>query len=263
VATNRKLRAALLAERGFSKQRLGQLVKKRKEELPMSTELATYTIAHESGIDISKYLSEAETATVRSLIAQLKSAAPMAASSNGSSKRRRAGGPKPALVTVAGVDVHRLPGMTAAHAKEAREMAKVYSTLYVFENSLRDVIERVLRAQEGADWWEKTVPQKIQEKAAGRKQDEAKDPWHGKRGNRPIDYVDVSDLSHIVKHNWKAFSKIFTTPAWIEVLVTSDMNVSRRVVAHMNPLAPDDVKNLENAFRKYAKVLNANKAEIP
>jgi hypothetical protein len=47
------------------------------------------------------------------------------------------------------------------------------------------------------------------------------------------------------------------------VLVAHDMNVSRRVVAHMNPLAADDIKNVENALRKYEKVLKANAAEIP
>jgi len=46
------------------------------------------------------------------------------------------------------------------------------------------------------------------------------------------------------------------------VLVTHDMNVSRRVVAHMNPLAVDDIKNVENALRKYEKVLKTNVAEI-
>lgn len=72
MATNRKLRAALLEKRNFSPQRLSQLVKRRKDELPMSTEHATYTIAHESGIDISKFVAPDEVATVRDLIAQLR-----------------------------------------------------------------------------------------------------------------------------------------------------------------------------------------------
>lgn len=261
MATNRKLRTALLEKRNFSPQRLSQLVKRRKAELPMSTEMATYTIAHESGIDISKYLSSDETAGVRELVAQLRSSTP-SATTNGKTTQRPAT-PKPALMTIGGLGIKQLPGMSAVHANEAQQMATVYAAMYVFENSLRDVIERVLRHRFGQAWWTSGVPQKIQEVATQRKADERKDPWHGKRGSRPIDYVDLSALVKIVKHRWKLFEKIFPTPAWIEVLVTHDMNVSRRVVAHMNPLATDDIKNVENALRKYEKVLKANAAEIP
>jgi hypothetical protein len=38
--------------------------------------------------------------------------------------------------------------------------------------------------------------------------------------------------------------------------------VSRRVLAHMNPLAADDVSNIETAFRKWANQLRAVEAQI-
>lgn len=227
----------------------------------MSTELATYTIAHDSGIDVSKYLTPDETARVRELVTQLRSSTP-SATPNGR-MMKRAATPKRALVTIGDLGIQRLPGMSAAHATEARQMANVYAAMYVFENSLRDVIERVLRHRFGNAWWTSAVPQKIQDVATQRKTDERKDPWHGKRGSRPIDYVDLSALAKVVQHQWKLFEKIFPTPAWIEALVTHDMNVSRRVVAHMNPLATDDIRNVENALRKYEKVLKANAGEIP
>jgi hypothetical protein len=138
MATNRKLRAALLVKRNFSPQRLSQLVKQRKAELPMSTEYATYTIAHESGIDISRYLTPDETAAVRALIAQLRASAPSpAAKANGKTTTRvRPTTSKPALVTIGGFGIKQLPGMTAAHAAEAQQMATVYSGM-LFSNSLR------------------------------------------------------------------------------------------------------------------------------
>jgi hypothetical protein len=49
----------------------------------------------------------------------------------------------------------------------------------------------------------------------------------------------------------------------VETLITSDMNVSRRVLAHMNPLAADDVKNIEAAFRKWVRQLQAVASLIP
>jgi CRISPR/Cas system CSM-associated protein Csm3 (group 7 of RAMP superfamily) len=153
--------------------------------------------------------------------------------------------------------------MSAVHAREAEKMAKVYAAMYVFENSLRDIIEGVLRREFGDDWWTKGVSSKIQPTYAERKAVEANDPWHGKRGNRPIDYLDLPQLVKIIKPKWPLFERIFPSQAWIESLVNHDMNVSRRPVAHMNPLSDDDIKNVENALRKYERVLKANAAEIP
>jgi hypothetical protein len=41
------------------------------------------------------------------------------------------------------------------------------------------------------------------------------------------------------------------------------MNIHRRVVAHMNPLAPEDIRNVETAFRKWGKQLKAREDKIP
>jgi len=53
-----------------------------------------------------------------------------------------------------------------------------------------------------------------------------------------------------------------TSQTWLDGIV-SDLNVSRRVVAHMNPLAPDDIAGIEVAFRKWAKQLTAMGAQLP
>lgn len=258
---DRKLRADLLQQLGVSKQRLSQRVQKRKAELPMSSELATYTIAYEAGIDISRYLDSATTTDVRALMTQLRSLGPVAEAAPARQPRARGAGPKPALVTIAGVKVERLPGMSATRAREAKLMAeKVYPILYVFENSARDVIGAVLRREFGDDWWEKVVPRKVQATADKHKADEAKDPWHGKRGADPIDYVLLSELPSIVsaEQAWPHFKPLFGRVSWFDELVV-DFNVSRRVASHMNPLEDDDVKNVEAAFRKWVKLLRAKK----
>jgi hypothetical protein len=69
MATDSELKADLLKKLEVTPQRLSQLVKARKAELPMSTELATYTIAHEKGLDLSKYLDQDTTREVRGLVA--------------------------------------------------------------------------------------------------------------------------------------------------------------------------------------------------
>lgn len=266
--TNPDLRKVLLAELGISPQALSQRVAKRKRELPMGTPEAAYTIAFDTGIDVSKYLSAEETEAIRQLVAQLRTqerSGESPTSAQPRTSRSSSKDPKPALVTLAGVNVERLPGMSAAKAKEAKTMAeKVYPTLYIFENSAREVISGVLRQALGVGWWDKVVPRKVKDAAAKRKDGEAEDPWHGRRGSQMIDYTLLSELPKIVGANeaWPHFEPLFGRKSFFEELV-NDLNVSRRVAAHMNPVAGDDVKNVEAAFRKWSKTLKAKKALLP
>jgi hypothetical protein len=256
----------LAAKLGVSPARIYQRAERRRAELPMSTQLAIATIAFEEGHDITSYLDADAVAEVRGLMTQLRAVAPVgadaapAARAGGAAKGGRAA-PKPALVSIAGVRVAQLPGMSAARAREAKLMAeKVYPMLYVFENSAREVISTILRREVGEDWWEKVVPKRVQATAAKHKADEAKDPWHGKRGAAPIDYLLLSELPSIVAAPaaWPHFKDLFGRVSWFEELV-ADFNVSRRVASHMNPLEEDDIKNLEAAFRKWSKLLSAKK----
>lgn len=247
-------------------RQLNRLIEKRARELPSTREQALFTIAHDNGMKLPHYLTAAQIADVRTLI-QARPAP--AAGPSASAKRRDRSGTNGAkrivTVTIAGFDVQQLPGMTATHAKEAKMMAeKVYPKLYVFENSARDLISRVLKSAIGDDWWDKVVLPKLRTKAEGRKKDEAKDPWHGKRGAALIDYLDLSDLPLIVTapKAWPHFKAFFDRPSWFQELV-NELNVSRRVAAHMNPLEDDDVKNVEAAFRKWAKLMKAKADLIP
>jgi hypothetical protein len=267
MATDRALKQALLAKLDVTSQRLSQLTSARKAELPMSTEHAVYTIAHENKIDISKYLSKDETAEVRRLVTDLRSSGAVPTSparSDGGQRAKKAATPKPVAISIAGMKLGEIPALKPSHAKEAKIMAeKVYPTLYLFENSVRDLIERVLFAAYGKDWWTKAVPPKVRQKAEEHKKGEKSDPWHGRRGARELDYLFLSNLWDIIKFQWKHFAPLFPDQAWVQTIITRDMNVSRRVLAHMNPLSPDDIANVENCFRKWSNQLKAVKDLIP
>lgn len=141
---------------------------------------------------------------------------------------------------------------------------RVYPTVYLFENSVRDVIERVLSAAHGSSWWDVAVSQKVRDKAEKFKEEEKKDTWHGKRGRRDLDYLTLPQLWTIIRDRWKDFESLFPQgAAWVQALIESDMNVSRRVVAHMNPLEEDDIKGLEASFRKWVKHLKAVEDKLP
>ncbi len=264
MATNRAVRAALLAELGVTPQRLSQLAAERKNLLPMSTEDAVYTIAVDNGIDISKLLPEDDTARVRAIMAQLRSASQPNMSSTGKAKKARKSGGQMPQTQMAGIDIKGIPGLSPAHVAAAKRIAEsAYPKLYLFENSLRGLIELVLSDHFGPDWWTKSVPAKVKNNASTRKQSEIKDAWHDRRGAREIDYVDLLDLWAIVNHQWSYFKGLFPTKPWIESLIASDMNISRRQVAHMNPIAADDVKNVEAAFRKWIRQLRGVSQQIP
>lgn len=263
--TDPDIKKKLLDKLDVSPQRLSQLVGARKRELPMSTPLAVYTIAHEHGIDVSKHLARDETVEVRNLVSSLRSSQASAAGSTASSKAVRvAAAPKTVNVKIAGLDVGKIPGLKPSHAADAKRMSeRVYPTLYLFENSVRDLIEAVLNAKHGKAWWTQAVPQKVRDTATKHKASEAKDPWHEARGGREIDYVYLNELWAIIKANWADFKTLFPNQAWIESLITSDMNVSRRVLAHMTPLSAHGITAIEASFRKWVNQLRAVEAQIP
>jgi hypothetical protein len=193
---------------------------------------------------------------VRNAIRDLKSASGWTRTTNGGG-RTKAITKKETVVTIGGVNVERLPGMNGPHADDAKRTAeKAYPALCVFENSARDVIAGVLEPSYGPDWWKKAVPKKVRDRAEDVRKDEEKEAWHGsRRGARDIDYVLLTDLAKIVRTRWTDFEEIFPRASWFEEIVSGDMNVPRRVVAHMHPLSKDDVNAIETAFCKWAKQL--------
>ena len=267
MAINRELRAELIKVLNITPRRLNQRIRERMLELPMSRENAAHSIAHAEGIDLSKYLSNEDLAEARSVVAEwtnISNAQSTTSVRGNNSSADRAVRARPIVLRVAGVDASSVPGLTPRHASEAKEMAdKVYPMLYVFENSIRSIVERVLSSELGSNWWSTSVPRKIQGKAASRIAQENYTPWHGRRGATEIYYIDLNDLWLIIKHQWTHFKELFPNQAWIESLITNDMNVSRRQVAHMNPVARSDVRNVEAAFRKWTLQLQGVSSSIP
>jgi hypothetical protein len=263
--TDPTLRKKLLEKLSVTPQALSQRVRKRKKELPMSTPHAVYTIAHDEGMDISKYLSPDETAEVRGLISALqRNGQPTAGKARKAAAPKSRSVPAQVKVTIAGVDIGKIPALSRAHANDVKRMSeRVYPLLYIFENSARDLIERVLKDAYGSEWWANAVPKSVRDTATKHKAAEAKEPWHGVRGKRDIDYVFLNDLWSIIKDNWPHFKRFFPKQSWVEALITGDMNVSRRVFAHMNPLAENDVRNIEAAFRKWTNQLKGKECELP
>jgi hypothetical protein len=259
----KELREHLLTKLGIGPRQLRRLIATRAAELPSTNEQGLFVLAHENGLKLSQYLTAEQIGQVRQLV-QGRPTPPAAARLDGSRGARKAT-PRTVSMTIANTKFGEIPGLKPSHATEAKAMAeRVYPYLYVFENSLRDLIELVLKARYGDTWWTTAVPQKVREVADDLKEQEKRDTYHGKRGRRNIDYLLLTQLWKIINHKWKDFEPLFPPGKhWVQSMIENDMNVSRRPIAHMNPLEDDDIKNVETAFRKWVKNLKAVAEKLP
>ena len=88
---DKNLRKALLNQLNCSPQALSQRVKRIKKKNPMTTEEATYVIAHHEGILIDKYLDKNMVAIIRRIVQQITSQTPIDLSSKGRPRSRCTG----------------------------------------------------------------------------------------------------------------------------------------------------------------------------
>ena len=258
MATNRKLRSALLAKLGVSPQRLSQKVASlKKQHGPMETEDGTYVLAHLEGLDLSKYLSRDTVDRIRGMIPG-KGSAPASQKQEKGKPQARVRKPVRIGAQVDSSD----PLLPESVVAAAGRMAEVYARLYVLENSIRNVILRVLHAEHGKDWWTKCAPAPVQADVTRRKGAEAKTPWHGKRGAHDIHYSDFGDLRKTIEKNWDSFAELFPNRPWITQRL-SELEPPRNVVAHCNPLSESDRNRIDLYYDDWMKLLKAKRAGIP
>ena len=267
MATNKKLRETLLKELGSSPQALSQRIKRfRGNHGPITTENATYVIAHLNRIPIHKYLDPEKVKEVQGLTprSEDRSGAPKAAKkvsarSNNSSERAIIF-PKEFKTTD--------PLLPPTKLKEAVDMASIYPVLYVLENSIRELIKRVMAANHGADWWNQKMKKgklkAIAQKATDRMKNETtKNSWHQKRGDHPIDYIDLKELGTIVSSNEaEFFPDIISDKEWF-LQFMRELEPSRNVLCHMNPVDPTNLKDVRLKFERWQKMIKTNIANIP
>ncbi len=134
---------------------------------------------------------------------------------------------------------------------------RVYLLLYLFENSVRQFIIRVLTRIHGDAWWA-TVPIDTKRKVQLRKDKERSTPWHSRRGVHEIYYTDLDDLKKIItsNDNWPYFEKLLLGQQWIRQRL-EEIEMSRNVVAHSNPLAKHDMDRLTVYYGDWVRQLKS------
>lgn len=257
----RGLRKALLARLNVSSAALSMRARRLTNSVPMALEDATCVLAHQHGLPIDRYLEAEQLARVRDLISQSRStsqAATKAATSGAPGRKTKAVDPV--------IQFQGMPGIKGLvlgnkKLKEAAKMAEVYPLLYVLENSIREVIKRVMDENYGPDWWETTLTRggvkSIRDTAQGRmRTEEKKHAWHQRRGSHPIDYTNFSDLAAIIAARQDDFfPDVITDRDTFEHVIVKQVEPSRNVLCHMNPLETQSITDIKSALNKWNRMI--------
>jgi len=223
----------------------------------MSTEDAAYCLAHQEGLRLDKFLDPEAVARVRELVSALQPGRQYSRQHESRTKTIT----KLKEIRVGGTLSITDPILPARITTEAKEMAeRVYPILYVFENSVREVISRVLSQAIGLDWWDRCAPEGVRRSVAERMKQENDTPWHGARGADPIFYTDIKDLVSIVRNRegWRKLQPILGRIEWFSELINC-IGASRNPVAHMNPISAHDRQRLVVNFRDWERVVKAKR----
>jgi hypothetical protein len=259
--TNRQLRRSLLEKLKISAQALSLRVQKLKRQCAMTTEDATYVIAQQEGIILDKYLDNDTVNHVRAIIQQLSSTN-QSTLAKLPSRRTNKSENKQVIIKFSNELKVTDPVLEKSIILEAKEMAAVYPLLYILENSIREVINQIMIKKYGPNWWDSKVPQKLRDDATKRMTDEEKNIWHQRRGDHPIDYLDLIQLPNLIRSNDKDFiPTIISSMEWFQQLI-EEVYKSRCVVCHMNPLEKNNIKAVEVRFTQWQKLITEKKGLI-
>lgn len=146
------------------------------------------------------------------------------------------------------------PQFASATRRDATAMASHYDLFYCLETSMRQLVEDKLKSENGATWWDDSVPEVVAEAVATNMQREL-DSAVTQRSEREIDYTTFGELGEIVRHNWSTFADTFNSRKGFDKVMTV-LNVLRAPIAHCSPLAPDEVLRLRLAIADWFRLMS-------
>lgn len=125
----------------------------------------------------------------------------------------------------------------------AKQMAAVYVAVAAFENSVRDLVTRVLLEGAGEDWWDTKVSGTVRTHCKTRQEEEERNRYHKQRGDAPINYTELKHLVNIIRANWEYFEPFLPSPEWT-TSVFDAIERSRNVIMHSGVLEGADVERV-------------------
>ncbi|MCR9241563.1 MAG: Swt1 family HEPN domain-containing protein [Rhodobiaceae bacterium] len=133
------------------------------------------------------------------------------------------------------VDVSRAPLLTQEQFDDAKKMSEMYVVLHCLENSIRALIERVLKKKHGSDWWDKSASSPMKKKHEKRLKDEENDKWLPTRARSgPLYSIDWPDLITLIRKFESDFEPFIGSINFMHRF--EDLGKFRNVVAHHGAL---------------------------
>ncbi len=135
-------------------------------------------------------------------------------------------------------------------------MAVVYTAIAAFENSVRDLIKKVLQAELGEDWWNQGVSEKVRKNAEQKMKEEERARWHQRRGSEPINYTTLKELENIIRATWPRLEPYVGSSEWASAIFDV-VERSRNVIMHSGMLEKEDIQRLGINIRDWVKQVGA------
>lgn len=88
------------------------------------------------------------------------------------------------------LDVSKTPQLTITDIENAYKMGQVYVAIHCLENSVRNLIRKVLKNALGEKWWDKAASDQMKRRLDERKAREARYKWLTSRGADELNYID-------------------------------------------------------------------------
>lgn len=137
---------------------------------------------------------------------------------------------------------------------ESLQMAHLYSLVFCFENSVRDLIKEKLQEKHKEEWWTKGVPVKVQQFAESRQESAKSDSWLEGMKSDLLGFVEFGHLSDIIVYNWDDFSDLVPSQHWLKQRM-DELEKARHFIAHNRILLPSEFSRIEMYIADWNKMV--------
>jgi hypothetical protein len=127
---------------------------------------------------------------------------------------------------------------------DALRMARLYSIMYCFENSVRDLIRARLSERDGNWWSSVAVPRKVRDTAEGRLKDAEDNSWLEGESKDVLGFVDFGGLCDLISNNWTEFEDLVPSQHWLKQRF-DELERARNFIAHHRMLSKSEFDRIE------------------
>jgi len=127
---------------------------------------------------------------------------------------------------------------------KALRMSRLYTQVYCFENSVRQLIRERMTERHGADWWNSKAPRTVRDYAQRMQSDATKNSWLEGEAGDFLTFVTLGQLTDIIVNNWDDFSDLVPSQHWLKQKF-EEVEKARNWVAHNRLLSAAEFIRME------------------